>query len=241
MKTLCIIPARGGSKGVRRKNIKLVAGKPLIAYAIECASESKKVSYFAVSTEDQEIAEVAKAYFAPVITRPAEFARDETPMLPVLTHALEYLEHHDGLSFDLIILLQTTSPLRTAADVDNVISMFEEDPDLDGVISVVELHNLHASKMYNVTSDGWMRGISNAAEAGNRQDLPPVYYRNGCIYAVRTKAMLEENTIMVRHKKAYEMPVQWWANIDDEKDLLNTEALLRLWKKEHLISEKMEK
>jgi CMP-N-acetylneuraminic acid synthetase len=238
LKTLCIIPARGGSKGVRRKNIKMVAGKPLIAHAIQCAAGSMKTNCTIVSTEDEEIASVAFQYGTPVVPRPRELAADATPMLPVLIHALDYLEKNMGQAFDLIMLLQTTSPLRTSGDVDNVISMFEEDPLLDGVISVVELHNLHASKMYNVHRDGGMSTLANISETGNRQDLPPVYYRNGCIYAVRTKAMINENTIMVKNKKAYIMPAQWWANIDDEQDLKNTEALFKLWNKEHADTEK---
>jgi CMP-N,N'-diacetyllegionaminic acid synthase len=230
MKVICIIPARGGSKGVKRKNIKEVSGKPLIAYAIECAMQSKKVTYFTVSTEDDEIAEVASRWQSPVVKRPAELAADETPMLPVLLHALDYLETEYDFIFDLVILLQTTSPIRTASDVDDVITMFEEDPTLDGVISVVELNNMHLSKMYNVDEEGWMQPVADVSETGNRQELPPVYYRNGCIYAVRPEAMKKEKTIMVKNKKAYIMPAEWWANIDDEKDLVHTESLMQTWK-----------
>ena len=189
MKTLCIIPARGGSKGVLRKNIKQVAGKPLITYAIDCAQESKKLSYFAVSTEDDEIAHVAAEHGSPVILRPAALAMDHTPMLPVLLHALDHMDAMFDKTFDLVVLLQVTSPIRTGEDVDRVITMFEEDPSLDGVISVIELNNLHSSKMYHVDGEGWMNCIADVSETGNRQDLPPVYYRNGCIYAVRTGAM----------------------------------------------------
>ena len=142
---------------------------------------------------------------------------------------LDHLEE-EGRTFDLLILLQATSPLRTAADVDHVISMFEEDDTLDGVISVVKLHNLHASHMYNIDGDGGMRTIADVNETGNRQHLPPVYYRNGCIYAVRPEAMKRENSIMVKNKKAYIMPAEWWANIDEQKDLERTEKLLSFWK-----------
>ena len=235
MRTLCIIPARGGSKGVKRKNIRLVGGKPLIAYSIECAQKSKKIGFLAVSTEDEEIADTAISFHAPVIMRPQELAKDETPMLPVLLHALEQLEK-EGLAFDLIVLLQATSPLRTSDDVDNVITMFEEDASLDGVISVVELHNLHASHMYNIDGEGRMRTIADVTETGNRQHQPPVYYRNGCIYAVRPEAMKRENSIMVKNKKAYIMPAEWWANIDEERDLVNTENLLKLWQKANTVS-----
>jgi CMP-N,N'-diacetyllegionaminic acid synthase len=233
MKVLAIIPARGGSKGVKRKNIRVLDGMPLIAHAIRCAKESSKVSYFVVSTDDQEISDVARQYEAPVIMRPDELANDEAPMLPVLLHALNVVEKRTGLDFDLIVLLQATSPLRTGEDVDNVIEMFEKDPLLDGVISVVEAKEMHPARMYRLSEEGWMDSIVEEGETANRQTLPPVYCRNGCLYAVRTQAMIRENAIMVKNKKAYIMPSEWLANIDEERDFIITEALFKLWKNRH--------
>lgn len=234
MKVLAIIPARGGSKGVPRKNIKNIAGKPLLAYAIDCALNSKKITHFAVSTDDQEIAMIAHQYKAPVIMRPTPLANDEAPMLPVLMHALDYSEKEKQLKFDLIVLLQPTSPIRTGQDVDNVVKMFKDDTQLDGVISVVET-TMHPARMYNVDAGGWMHTMIDAGEVANRQALAPVYYRNGCIYAVRPQAMIREKNIMVKNKKAYIMPAEWHANIDEEKDFISAERLLKMWKKQQNI------
>jgi CMP-N,N'-diacetyllegionaminic acid synthase len=230
MKVLAVIPARGGSKGVKRKNIRPLHGKPLIAHAIECAMDSEKISYFTVSTDDEEIAAVARNFGAPVIMRPAELATDQAPMLPVLFHALELATKEQQMDFDLVVLLQTTSPLRSAEDVDNVIEMFEEDLELDGVISVIELKDIHPGLMYTLDSDQTMHCVLPNCEAVNRQNMPPVYYRNGCIYAVRPKAMIRENSLMVKNKKAYVMPTEWHANIDEEADFLNAATLFKRWK-----------
>jgi len=137
------------------------------------------------------------------------------------------------LDFDLIVLLQVTSPLRTGEDVDRVVEMFEKDPSLDGVISVVEAKEMHPARMYQLSDEGWMKSIVEEGETANRQTLPKVYCRNGCLYAVRPQAMIRENSIMVQNKKAYIMPSEWLANIDEERDFLITEALFKLWKNRH--------
>lgn len=233
MRVLAVIPARGGSKGVKRKNIRSLDGRPLIAYAIDCAKESTKISYFVVSTDDEEISDIAGELGAPVIQRPNELANDEAPMLPVLLHALNAAEKSMQLEFDLVVLLQITSPFRTGADVDNVIEMFEQDPLLDGVISVVEAKEMHPARMYYVSEEGWMKSILEEGETANRQDLAKAYCRNGCLYAVRPQAMIGENSIMVKNKKAYIMPSEWLSNIDEERDFIITEALIKLWKNRH--------
>lgn len=232
MKILAIIPARGGSKGVRRKNIRNLDGQPLLSYAIDCAKQSKKITHFVVSTDDQEIAAIAGEYDAPVIMRPYELANDEAPMLPVMLHALNAIEKELHVTIDLLVLLQATSPFRTGEDIDNVVRMFEEEPELDGVISVVEAREMHPSRIYELKEEGWMSPIAQSfGETANRQSLPSVFCRNGCIYAVRPQVMMKENTIMVKNKKAYIMPSEWHANIDDERDFILSEALIKLWKK----------
>lgn len=229
MKALAIIPARGGSKGVTDKNIRLVAGKPLIAYAIECAKESYKLTKTVVSTDSTAIAAVANRYSAEVLMRPEDLAQDDTPMPPVLIHALQELAHR-GEHFDLIVLLQVTSPIRTGEDVDKVITMFESDASLEGVISVVQMDDVHPARMYTLTEDNWMKPFLDQGEELRRQDLPVVYYRNGCIYAVRTEVLLQQKTLMPAIKKAYVMPAKYLANVDDERDLIITDTLVGLWK-----------
>lgn len=229
MKVLGIIPARGGSKGVKDKNIRQVAGKPLIAYAIDCARESRLLSKTIVSTDSLAIAEFARSLECEVMMRPPELARDETPMPPVLIHVLKELEDQ-GEQYDLVILLQVTSPIRTGEDVDNVISMFEQSPNLEGVISVVPMDDVHPARMYTLGQGQWIFPFLENGEEARRQDLPVVYYRNGCIYAIRTQALLEKKSLMVKNKKAYVMPARHLANVDDERDLIIADVLVKLWK-----------
>lgn len=225
-----IIPARGGSKGVKDKNIRLIDGIPLISYAIQCAKESKKTTRFIVSTDSEIIAEIAKKEGAEIIYRPSYLAQDDTPMVPVLIHACQELEKNN-LYFDLIVLLQVTSPIRTGKDVDNVISMFEDEPNLQAVISVVPMDDIHPARMYTVDNQLNMFPFLKKGEEYRRQDLPLVYYRNGCIYSIRKDILFEQKTLMPSYKKAYIMPQEWLANIDNERDIIITEALVREWKK----------
>ena len=229
MRVLAIIPARGGSKGVPGKNIKLLGGKPLIAHSITCAQESKKIARFVVSTDSDSIEAVAQEYGAEVIKRPKDLAEDTSNVSTAVQHVIETLKE----SFDLIILLQPTSPLRTGKDIDQVIEMFELDKALDGVISVVAFDDYHPARMYNLSGDLHLSGFIQENETTRRQDLQPVYYRNGCIYGVRTTAFLKENTFMVKNKKGYVMDVNWLANIDSMRDFKIATLLYEEWKHEN--------
>ena len=230
MNVLGIIPARGGSKGVAGKNIRLVAGDPLIAYSIRTAQESRFLTHFLTTTDDAGIAEVAERYSSPVLIRPSELAQDDTPVVSAVLHALEYAEQETGELYDIIILLQPTSPIRQGTDIDAVIQMFEKDSELEGVISVCAMHDIHPARMYNLDEDGWMAPLWSEWETTRRQDLPAIYYRNGAIYAVRRSTLIEKRTLMSKRKKAYVMPVERLANIDDERDLVITSALVQMWK-----------
>ena len=131
MKVLAIIPARGGSKGVPRKNVKLLGGIPLIAHAINCAKESSKVTRIVISTDSDEVASIAKENSCEVIMRPNDLASDTSNVVLTVEHAYKTLNE----DFDIIVLLQPTSPLRTGKDFDSIIEMFESETKLDGVIS----------------------------------------------------------------------------------------------------------
>lgn len=229
MKALAVIPARGGSKGVVDKNIRLLDGKELVSYAVECALSSGKVTRTIVSTDSQRIASVAAKYKADVMIRPNELATDTVSVVSAIDHVLLELEKV-GLAFDLIVLLQPTSPIRTSEDVDNVISMFEADDTLEGVISVVDVSEVHPARMYTLDKGNWMKSLEVELETTRRQSLPPVYYRNGCIYAVRTEVFKRTRSVMASKKKAYIMPYSWLLNIDHERDFVVGESLMKLWK-----------
>ncbi|OYU96750.1 MAG: acylneuraminate cytidylyltransferase [Bacteroidetes bacterium B1(2017)] len=226
MKVLAIIPGRGGSKGVKGKNIRKIDGLPLIAYAINSANESKKLSRFIVNTDSDEIEQVARDYKADVYRRLPELGSDSASIVPVILETLEALEK-EGEVYDMVMLLQITSPIRTGKNIDEVIEMFEKDHSLSGVISVVPMHDVHPARMYRLDDSNLMLPLNQEWETSRRQDIPPVYYRNGCIYATRIDLLKHNKSLMPEGKKGYVMPVEWLANIDDERDLVITEALIK--------------
>ena len=226
MKILGIIPARGGSKGVPKKNIKLLDGEPLIAYSIKAAQKSRLLTDVFVSTDCEEIIAVTKKYNCSFFKRAKENAEDNTPIEPVIYELLDALKG----TYDMIILLQPTAPIREGKDIDHVINMFIEDEQLESVVSVVELEDIHPARMYNVDSDKNMESLEPAKERFRRQDLTPVYLRNGSIYATRVKSLQANKKLISLNKKAYIMPENKWANIDTERDFLITEILVREWK-----------
>jgi CMP-N-acetylneuraminic acid synthetase len=231
---LGVIPARGGSKGVLHKNVRLVAGEPLVAYAIRTAQESRRLTAFLTTTDDDEIAEVARRCGSPVLRRPPELAQDDTPMVPVLLHALEHAERQAGAPYDTIVLLQPPAPIRAGEDIDAIVRMLEKDPTVESVISVSPMEDVHPARMYRLDAEGWMEPLWPEWETAQRQELPIVYYRNGALYAVRRWVLVEKHTVVGHCKKAYVMPRERLANIDDERDLIITDLLVRLWKEERL-------
>jgi CMP-N,N'-diacetyllegionaminic acid synthase len=230
MRALVVIPARGGSKGVPKKNIKLLGGKPLIAHAIECAIGSKVISNIVVSTDCDEIATIVSNYKIEVIKRPSELADDSSNVVTAVEHAYKFLNE----VFDIIVLLQPTSPLRTPKDLDNVIRLLQENPQTDGVISVVPMDDVHPARMYNLADNTRLIPFLENGETLRRQDLNPVYYRNGCFYAVRTKAFFEQKSFMVENKLAYIMNPDWLANIDTQRDFKLATLLYQDWKNENI-------
>ena len=227
MKILGLIPARGGSKGVKRKNIRLIDGKPLIHYTIEAAQQSILLTKFVVDTDDVEIAEVAKSINAPILMRPSALAHDQSSVVDV---AIRIINHYESLneSYDVLVLLQPTSPIKTGINIDQAIELINQDT--DGIISVVAMEDTHPARMYNLNDAQNLIALYPDLETKRRQDLTPVYYRNGCIYVIKVAALKAQLTFMPVNKKGYVMPTAWLANIDDERDLIITEALVKAWK-----------
>lgn len=197
---LAIIPARGGSKGIPRKNIKLFAGYPLIAYSIAAAKQAKRVTRVIVSTDDEEIAAVARQWGAETpFLRPAEFAQDLTLDLPVFQHALHALAEQEGYRPEIVVQLRPTSPIRPPEMVDTAVQMLLDHPEADSVRGVVPAgQNPH--KMWKISPQGVMQpllrveGIREPYNAP-RQALPPVYWQTGHIDAIRPRAILEMDSM----------------------------------------------
>jgi CMP-N,N'-diacetyllegionaminic acid synthase len=187
-KILAVIPARGGSKGVPGKNIRLLAGKPLIAYSIEAARNARCVDRVIVSTDDSRIREVAHEYGAEVpFVRPAELATDSAPMIPVLIHALRWFESVAG-PCDAVVLLQPTSPFRSATLIEDAIQKLRRDGS-DMVVGLCEVPQ-HPNWMRTI-EDGWVKPfLPVAAPATRRQDLPPTFAVSGSVYVWTRAALL---------------------------------------------------
>ncbi len=229
MNILGLIPARGGSKGVKDKNIRLVDGKPLIQYTIEAALKSTLMNKVVVDTDSERIAEVAYCDNVEVLMRPVELAQDESSIVPVALRVLDYFAQQNE-TFDVIVLLQPTSPIKTGKQIDEAIQLLLADIVTDATISVVSMEGTHPARMYYLNKQNQLIALNQDLETKRRQDLEPVYFRNGCIYAIKTKALLEQKTFMPLNKKAYIMPSNWLADIDDERDLIIAEALVKAWK-----------
>ena len=198
---LAVIPARGGSKGIPRKNVRDFAGSPLIAYSIAAALQSETVTRVIVSTDDEEIAAVAREYGAEVpFMRPAEYAQDSTLDLPVFAHVLRTLAEMEDYHPDVVVQLRPTSPIRPLTMVDDAVRLLLDNPEADSVRGVVPAgQNPH--KMWRIDeASGRMTAllqVEGIAEPYNspRQKLPPVYWQTGHIDALRPRAILEKNSM----------------------------------------------
>lgn len=215
---LAIIPARAGSKGLRGKNTVPLGGKPLIAHTIEAARAAHSIQRIVVSTESEEIAHIARQYGAEVpFLRPAELAQDETPMLPVLQHVLSQLTATEGHQFEIVVLLQPTSPLRRAEDIDRAVTLLEQTR-ADSVISLCAAEH-HPAWMKRIERDCVLPFLENGPEVTRRQDLPPVYRLNGAIYVTRAQVLLQGNAILGRDTRALIMDNESSVDIDTPLDM----------------------
>jgi CMP-N-acetylneuraminic acid synthetase len=214
VRALGVIPARGGSKGIPRKNLKLLGGKPLIAHTIEAANASKLLTRTVFSTEDPEIADVARSLGADVpFMRPAELATDESRAMPFMIHALHSIEAMEGgLPYDALVMLQPTAPFRTGADIDGSIELLAR-TGADSVISVVDVGANHPARMKFLEGDRLIDPPFFEDDYQPRQELKPMYIRNGAIYATR-RGIAIGGSFKGKDCRAWIMPSSRSANID---------------------------
>ncbi|SES96042.1 N-acylneuraminate cytidylyltransferase [Methanococcoides vulcani] len=223
-KTIAIIPARGGSKGIPRKNVRLLAEKPLIAHSIEAALNSKYVEQVLVSTEDQEIVDVSREYGADIIKRPEELAQDSSPTIDTIFHVINSLEIQNN-SVDVVALLQPTSPLRTADDIDDAIELFLKS-ECESLISVCEAG--HPPFWHSKIEEGYLKPIFDEKYLNmRRQDLPKTYLPNGAIYLSTPKNLKKYRSFYCPKTIPYIMPIQRSIDIDTEIDFITAEILLK--------------
>lgn len=220
MNLLALIPARGGSKGIPRKNIRLLNGKPLIVWTLEAAQRSHSVSRIVVSTEDLEIAAIARDCGADVpFMRPAELARDDTPGIQPVLHAIDQLP-----DYDWVLLLQPTSPLRTAEDIDGIVS-YCHDHGAPAAVSISDIDK-HPCWMYYRDDHNLLIPFVASGSASRRQDLPPLFALNGSLYLAKCSWLRQYHSFLGPGTIGYQIPVERSADIDTLTDWKWVEYLL---------------
>lgn len=228
IRTLGVIPARGGSKGIPKKNIYPLAGLPLIAHTLKAAKASRRLTDCIVSSDDPKIIRVSKKYGgkAPFI-RPKGLATDRANSLNVLRHAVQFMEKKQGKSYHYVILLQPTSPLRTAKDIDQCLKLLSQSK-ADSIISVCQVEDPHPGKMMQI-GKGFLKPLMPKwwREGVRRQELPPVFFLNGAIYGVRRDVLMRTNSLWGKKSLPYLMPAERSVNIDSLHDVLLAETLLK--------------
>ena len=226
MNVLGVVPARGGSKAIPRKNLASIAGRPLLAYTVDAVRASRRLTRVVVSTEDAAIADAARALGLEVpFLRPVELASDDTPMLPVLQHASRALAR-DGFAADAVVLLQPTSPFRRAEHIDRAVDLLES-TGADSVVSVVEVpHPFTPVSVLRLDGER-LHPYLDGDTVARRQDKPRLFARNGpAVVAVRTPVVVEQGRLYADDTRALVMSAEDSVDIDEPFDLLVAEAVL---------------
>ena len=219
MSVLGIIPARGGSKGIHKKNIKLLGNKPLIAYTIEAGKKSK-IDELIVSTDDGEIAELSKKLGVKVpFLRPKGLSNDFSNSIDVAIHGLKEMEKITNSFFDYVIYLQPTTPFRNSRDINNCLDIINENKNINSVISVVNVGSYHPARMKYIEKNLLIDpDFCETKENQNRQELIPMFIRNGAIYLTKRETLFSRSFKGIS-SYAYEMPHERSINIDTHHDL----------------------
>ena len=226
-KVLALIPARGGSKGLPKKNLRHLCGKPLIQWSIDSALACTEIDAVVVSTDDEQIAKVAASSGAEVpFLRPPDLAGDTASSIDVIIHALDFLEENARL-FDIVLLIEPTSPLRELSDIQSVLrSMI--DTGATAVVSVCRAESTHPVFMFRTTDQGRLKPFLDAQPTGvRRQEIEPLFYIDGTIYASTIHALRQQRAFYHDDTLAYEV-AKWKAlEIDDIEDFQMVEAIAK--------------
>lgn len=227
MKTVAIIPARGGSKGIPHKNIQPLAGKPLLAHSIEQACAAHTIDHIIVSTDDGEIATVAQNYGAEVVWRPAAISGDTASSEAALLHALAYLQQTKRLLPELLVFLQCTSPLTRAEDIDGAVQALLAE-NADSALAVTPFHYF----LWRQDESGDAVGVNHAKQVRLlRQQRSPEYLETGAIYVMRTAGFLQAKHRFFGKTALYVMPAERCLEIDEPLDLSMADWLLQAQEK----------
>lgn len=224
---LGVIVARGGSKGIPRKNIKELNGKPLIAYTIAAAQASKYLTSVILSTNDEETAQVSRDIGMDVpFLRPEELAQDTSSALSVIQHALEWMKNNRGEKYDFVMILQPTSPLRLPEDIDACIQKIV-DTEADSVMSMVELVDFSVKKLKKIENDIIVPLLEEEGQTSAQRDtLEKLYKRNAAIYLTKTEC-IQNNDLFGKISRPYVMPAERSVDINHPFDFLMAETILK--------------
>ncbi len=226
MKPLYIIPARGGSKGIPRKNIKELCGRPLIAYTVDAAIEARKRlgGHILLSTDDAETADIVRGLGIEVrYMRPAELAGDTSGSREVMLHAMDWAESQ-GIEYDCVVLLQPTSPFRTAADIVACTQLLE--PDIDMAVSVCEAADNPYFNIFETDAEGYLHISKGDGKLTRRQDAPKAWVYNGAVYAINPASLRAMPMGMFGHRVPSVMPRERSIDIDGPADWLAAETIM---------------
>ncbi|OJY29719.1 MAG: acylneuraminate cytidylyltransferase [Myxococcales bacterium 68-20] len=219
---LAVIPARGGSKGLPRKNVRPLCGLPLLVHSLRCATMTKIIDRVIVSTDDAEIADVARAHGADVpFMRPSALARDDTPMVPVLKHALEWIEDEEARRYESVLLLDPTSPARLPDDITRAAEMLAASETADGVVACSR-PSFNPFWVGVTNADGMVRRTFEPEKTyARRQDVPKFFRVNGALYLWRRDYLLGADASWLSSGKhlMLEIPEERAFSIDDEREL----------------------
>jgi CMP-N,N'-diacetyllegionaminic acid synthase len=225
---IAIIPARGGSKGLPGKNIKLLCGKPLIAWSIQAGLGSQYIDEVMVTTDSEEIAAISENFGASVpFIRPTELASDTASSIDVIRHTLNYYDKKCHRVFDYAVLLEPTSPLREKEDIDDAITQLVNNPLAKAVVGICKTESQNPVFLVRKNINNFIVGYENTdMRVVRRQDIQDVYYFEGSVYISETAALLENNTFYHEKTLGYEFP-KWKAiEVDDLDDFIMVEALI---------------
>lgn len=226
MKILGLIPARGGSKGVPRKNIRLLNGRPLIYYTINPAIQAGVFSDIVVSTDDQEIASIVEEFGVKALLRPTHLATDTSPTLDTVVHVLQGY-HDKGESFDAVCLLQPTNPVRSKSLIRSCIKKFENEGP-DSLISMRRVpHEFNPHWTFEQGGDGFLKIATGETDIiSRRQELPTAYYRDGSIYLTRSEVIMEQKSLYGERIGFLDVSEEPYLNIDTMEDWKQAESLI---------------
>jgi len=227
-KIIGIIPARGGSKGIPKKNIINIFGKPLIYYSIKEAKKSKLITDLIVSTDSEEIAKISRKLGADVpFLRPKKLATDKMQTLPVIRHSIKFMEELKKIKYDYMVLLQPTCPLRNSKDIDSALKKLIRS-NFNSITSIVDVGANHPYRMKFIKNNRLYNFVDQGFENMKpRQELKKVYIRNGSIYASNRETVMRNNCLISKKNMPYIMPHERSINIDSLDDLIIAKHYLK--------------